>query len=134
MAFCAPAIVIDCGTGVTKCGYAGSDHPRVVVSTTIGRPKHARVLPGGALGDGPLFGDQAVLHRGALTLHHPMERCAVTRWDDMELLWRHALGRLREGPGGDGGMDCSERAVSEREERGWPDWSALAASICHVVV
>jgi actin-related protein len=88
-----PAVVLDCGTGAVRAGLAGGETPRVVVANAVGRPKHARVMAGGALADGgPMFvGAKAAAHRGALSLSHPMERGAVApgRWGDMEAVWRH---------------------------------------------
>jgi centractin len=45
----APPHVIDNGTGVIKAGLAGEDKPSVFVHNLVGRPKHTRVMPGGAL-------------------------------------------------------------------------------------
>jgi centractin len=42
-------IVIDNGSGVLKAGFAGADKPRTVFQSVIGRTKHVRVMPGGAL-------------------------------------------------------------------------------------
>ena len=42
-------LVIDNGTGVIKAGFAGTDKPRVVFHSYVGRPKHQRVMNGGAL-------------------------------------------------------------------------------------
>ncbi len=44
-----PPIVLDNGTGVVKAGLAGEDKPSVLVHNLVGRPKHTRVMPGGAL-------------------------------------------------------------------------------------
>lgn len=41
--------VIDNGTGVIKAGLAGEDKPSLFVHNLVGRPKHLRVMPGGAL-------------------------------------------------------------------------------------
>ena len=32
------ALVLDCGTGWTKAGFAGDDAPRAVFPTVVGRP------------------------------------------------------------------------------------------------
>jgi hypothetical protein len=45
----APPTVLDNGTGVIKAGLAGQDKPTVFLHSTVGRPKHVRVMPGGAL-------------------------------------------------------------------------------------
>jgi actin-related protein len=44
-----PPLVLDNGTGVIKGGLAGQDKPSLFVHTLVGRPKHTRVMPGGAL-------------------------------------------------------------------------------------
>ena len=36
----AQALVIDCGSGMCKAGFAGDDAPRVVFPSIVGRPKH----------------------------------------------------------------------------------------------
>lgn len=43
------AIVIDAGSGVVKAGFAGDDNPKVLYANIMGRPKHKRVMAGGAL-------------------------------------------------------------------------------------
>jgi centractin len=45
----AQAVVLDSGSGVIKVGLAGEDAPRAYLPTMVGRPKHIRVMPGGAL-------------------------------------------------------------------------------------
>lgn len=63
----------------------------------MGRAKHMRIMPGGALeADQELGGPSSVFvgrklddHRGAFYLEHPMDKGAVTEsgWDAMERLW-----------------------------------------------
>jgi centractin len=87
-------LVIDNGSAMLKCGFAGTDKPRVVVRSYVGRPKHQRVMPGGGLeGLDALVGARAEQHRGALTLSYPMEHGVVQNWHDMELLWRHVYAK-----------------------------------------
>ena len=45
-------VVIDNGTGVVKAGMAGGDRPSVIFSSTCGRAKHMRMMPGGASASG----------------------------------------------------------------------------------
>lgn len=45
-------MIIDNGTGVIKAGLAGNDKPSVFLGSVVGRPKHPRVMPGGALEGG----------------------------------------------------------------------------------
>jgi actin-related protein len=35
--------------GIIKAGFAGGDRPKIVFSSAVGRPKHVRMMPGGAL-------------------------------------------------------------------------------------
>ena len=41
--------VLDNGTAVMKAGFAGEDKPRGYLGSLVGRAKHVRVMPGGAL-------------------------------------------------------------------------------------
>jgi centractin len=70
---------------------------QVILGTKVGRAKHMRIMPGGALeADQELGGPSSVFvgrklddHRGAFYLEHPMDKGAVTEngWDAMERLW-----------------------------------------------
>ena len=79
----------------------------MTIGTKVGRAKHQRVMPGGALegeerrtrgksrstaagGVSSYFvGRKLDEHRGAFVLEHPVERGRVVEggWDAMELLW-----------------------------------------------
>ena len=78
---------------------------QVTIGTKVGRAKHQRVMPGGAL-DGTeqrtstkksssvssyFVGKKLDEHRGAFLLEHPMSRGRTVDggWDAMELLWEH---------------------------------------------
>jgi len=104
-------IVMDCGTATIKAGFAGGTKPKITIGTKVGRAKHQRVMPGGALegeekksssskssssGITSYFvGNKLDEHRGAFLLEHPMERGAVVEggWDAMELLWEHVYSK-----------------------------------------
>mmetsp|Transcript_15547 Transcript_15547/g.24165 ORF Transcript_15547/g.24165 Transcript_15547/m.24165 type:complete len:391 (+) Transcript_15547:69-1241(+) len=95
-------IVIDNGTSSIKAGFAGGSKPKVVVGTKVGRVKHQRIMPGGALEEdeatGGLFvGKKLDEHRGAFYLDYPMENgCVVDTpecWMGMERLWEHVYGK-----------------------------------------
>ena len=83
---------------------------QIVLGTRVGRTKHMRIMPGGALeqeaesggsggtrstsagGSSSIFvGDKLDEHRGAFLLEHPMDHGAVVDtpngWDAMERLW-----------------------------------------------
>ncbi|KAJ1432237.1 actin-related protein 87C [Ochromonadaceae sp. CCMP2298] len=87
-------IVIDNGTGVLKAGFAGADKPRIVFRSCVGRTKHSRVMPGGALEGTDIFiGSKVEEHRGALKLSYPMESGIVQNWTDMEKIWSYVYSR-----------------------------------------
>mmetsp|Transcript_3131 Transcript_3131/g.4171 ORF Transcript_3131/g.4171 Transcript_3131/m.4171 type:complete len:435 (+) Transcript_3131:95-1399(+) len=103
-------IVMDVGTDSTKAGFAGGSKPKVVIGTKVGRAKHTKIMPGGALeGDDGTTSSSAVTsthkngptstfvgskledHRGAFILDYPMDRGCVVEgyWDAMETIWEH---------------------------------------------
>jgi len=87
-------IVIDNGTGVLKAGFAGGDRPRIIFSSAVGRPKHVRMMPGGALeGTDVCVGSKLQEHRGAFRWSYPMEHGVVMDWQDMERVWSHLYSR-----------------------------------------
>ncbi|KAG7374297.1 actin related protein [Nitzschia inconspicua] len=92
-------VVIDNGTSTLKAGFAGSSKPKVVIGTKVGRAKHMRIMPGGALeteqsltGPSSMFvGKKLDEHRGSFILEYPMDKGHVVDggWDAMESLWEH---------------------------------------------
>lgn len=83
-------LVIDCGSGSTKAGFAGDDAPRCVFPSIVGRPKHRGVMVDRNHKD-VFFGDEVKSRRDMLTSKSPIERGIVTNWDDMEKLWEHTF-------------------------------------------
>lgn len=74
----------------------------MVLATKVGRPKHMRIMPGGALESEQDLGSSSICvgrkldeHRGAFVLEYPMDKGMVTDngWDSMERLWE-VSGRL----------------------------------------
>lgn len=71
--------------------------PQVVIGTKVGRTKHMRIMPGGALEiEQSLSGPTSVFvgkklddHRGSFILEYPMDKGHVVDggWDAMEALW-----------------------------------------------
>jgi hypothetical protein len=71
---------------------------QVTLGTKVGRAKHMRIMPGGALesdatqelGPSSMFvGRKLDEHRGAFVLEYPMDKGVVidSGWDAMECLW-----------------------------------------------
>jgi actin-related protein len=50
-------IVIDNGSGILKAGFAGTDKPKAVFRSIVGRTKHVRLMPGGALEGSDMYVD-----------------------------------------------------------------------------
>jgi hypothetical protein len=70
---------------------------QIVIGTKVGRTKHMRIMPGGALeteqslsGPSSIFvGKKLDEHRGSFILEYPMDKGHVVDggWDAMESLW-----------------------------------------------
>jgi hypothetical protein len=82
------AIVIDCGSRLTKVGFAGAEAPSNVFRTVVGRPRHRGVCIGQT---DWCVGDEAVSQRHRLILKNPVSHGIVTNWDDMEKVWHHTF-------------------------------------------
>ncbi|XP_065919285.1 alpha-centractin-like [Dysidea avara] len=81
-------IVIDNGSGIIKCGFAGDEYPKIHFPSYIGRPKHVRVMAGALEGD-VFIGPKAKDHRGLLNIKYPIEHGIVTDWGEMEQIWNY---------------------------------------------
>eukprot|EP00873_Tetraselmis_striata_P011687 jgi/Tetstr1/431951/TSEL_021428.t1 len=92
-----PAVVMDCGTGYTKVGFAGNVEPSDVFPTSIAYGDGRRR---GALDDLRFtVGAEAARSGGTATTAAPLRQGMVTDWDDMERFWQQCIFRkLRVDP------------------------------------
>jgi len=44
-------VVLDNGSGMMKAGFAGTEVPKLIFPSYVGRPKHVKVMAGAAEGD-----------------------------------------------------------------------------------
>jgi len=84
-----PAIVMDNGTGMMKCGLSGEDAPKVTFASCVGYPKHSSMLAGSS--KDYYVGEEAMQKRGVLVLKYPLEHGVIQNWDDMEKIWKHTF-------------------------------------------
>jgi actin-related protein len=91
-------VVIDNGSGMCKAGFSGEDAPRAVFPSIVGRPMYQGVMIG-LNNKESYIGDDALAHKGILSLKYPIEHGIVTNWDDMEKIWHHTFyNELRVAP------------------------------------
>ncbi|XP_021044331.1 actin-related protein T1 [Mus pahari] len=82
-----PAVIFDNGSGLCKVGISGEIKPRHVINSVVGHPKFN--IPSARSNRKRYFvGEEAQCMYDGLYLHYPIERGLVTRWDDMEKLWK----------------------------------------------
>lgn len=87
-----PTVVVDNGTGFTKCGFAGANFPLSVFPSMVGRPL---LRSGEKLADFQLkdvvVGDDCAEYRNMLDVNYPMRSGTIRDWADMEVLWEHTF-------------------------------------------
>ena len=85
-------VVLDCGTGMIKAGFAGDDTPISVFPTVVGHPKHSPTPMVATENTCDYFvGSEAQWNRGMLDLKSPIQHGIVVDWDDMEKIWDHVF-------------------------------------------
>eukprot|EP01048_Picozoa_sp_COSAG05_P000074 COSAG05_NODE_2_length_63105_cov_159.292956_17_plen_387_part_00 len=83
-------IVIDNGSGFIKAGFAGEERPKCHFPSYVGRPKHHRIIEGGAMqGREVVVGPEVESLRGVLKCSYPMAHGQVNNWEDMETVWEY---------------------------------------------
>merc|ERR1719499_2433773 len=84
-----PAVVIDLGSGYTKCGYAGDDFPKSIFPTVVGHPKsQAKMI--GMTQRAEYAGAEAMNRRGIMNIKYPIKHGIVEDWDEIENVMQYA--------------------------------------------
>ena len=92
-------LVIDNGTGLVKCGFAGDEAPLAMFPTVVGRPKFRSAMPMPGMGPVTYVGDEAKRKKGILTLEYPVDHGMIVDFNNMEALWNHTfMNELRVDP------------------------------------
>eukprot|EP00012_Vannella_robusta_P008058 CAMPEP_0206209712 /NCGR_PEP_ID=MMETSP0166-20121206/17070_1 /ASSEMBLY_ACC=CAM_ASM_000260 /TAXON_ID=95228 /ORGANISM="Vannella robusta, Strain DIVA3 518/3/11/1/6" /LENGTH=283 /DNA_ID=CAMNT_0053631157 /DNA_START=77 /DNA_END=929 /DNA_ORIENTATION=- len=90
-------LVFDCGSSSCLAGYAGDDHPSIIVPTVCGemngsmKAQRRRTWVN-------YFAGQEVFDTQDVTNCFPIERGVVQNWDQMEALWFHLYNELQVPP------------------------------------
>lgn len=83
------AIVIDCGSEMSRAGFAGDDIPRCEFPTIVGRKQQVNAGGFRVRGANKIHvGDYASSIRG-IDVSCPINHGVVTNWDDMEQIWHY---------------------------------------------
>jgi len=131
------SLVIDNGSGMVKCGFAGEDAPRAVHPSIVGRPKYGSMNMVGVGNKDVFVGDEAMAKRGILQLNYPIEHGVITNWDDMEKIWHHTFyNELRVDPGEHNILltEAPRQAKSNREKMVSIMFETFCAQGCYVGV
>jgi actin-related protein 3 len=103
-----PAVVIDCGTGYTKMGFAGNVEPSYIIPTAIGVQDSVSAVNANrvkARGSSVLedldfhIGNDALANSSAYSVKYPIQHGQVENWDYMERFYQQCIfGNLRCDP------------------------------------
>ncbi|CEO98710.1 Actin-related protein 2 [Plasmodiophora brassicae] len=85
-------VVCDNGTGFVKAGFAGSNFPKVVFPSMVGRPllRYEEKVSNIEIKD-VMCGDECAQLRSMLECSYPVENGIVRNWDDMQHLWNYTF-------------------------------------------
>merc|ERR1719384_414746 len=131
------SLVVDNGSGMVKCGFAGDDAPRAVHPSVVGRPKYGSMKMTG-VGDKDVYvGDEAMAKKGILKLSYPIEHGVITNWDNMEKIWHHTFyNELRVDPAEHNILltEAPRQSKSNREKMVSAMFETFCAKGCYVGV
>jgi len=86
-------IVCDNGTGFVKCGFAGTNFPKAIFPSMVGRPVmrfEENVINNIQIKD-IMVGDEAQKLRNMLQITYPLENGIVRNWEDIQYVWDYTF-------------------------------------------
>eukprot|EP00891_Asterochloris_glomerata_P001539 jgi/Astpho2/1539/Aster-05411 len=90
-----PAVVLDCGTGYTKMGFAGNVEPSLTIPTAITAPSSTgRAAGSRSTGLEDLdfhVGNEALNNASTRSIMYPIRQGMVDNWDHMERFYQQCL-------------------------------------------
>jgi actin-related protein len=86
-------IILDIGSAYVKTGFAGESNPRYIFPTVIGTQKYQQTMVDTQARD-VYVGDGAMKMRGVLNLTHPIQRSAITDWNNYYEILNHVFYNL----------------------------------------
>ena len=84
------SVILDCGTGSVKAGFAGDKAPTTLFTSVVGHPKYTVAMVDAGHKES-YVGWEAQSKRGVLDLRYPVKRGIVQNWEDMERVWHHTF-------------------------------------------
>lgn len=88
-----PPVVMDCGTGYTKLGFAGNTEPSWVIPTAVGFPPSSTGQPSTS-SMRYCVGEDATSQAADIDVVYPVKSGVVENWDCMERLWEQCIWQL----------------------------------------
>jgi len=114
-----PAVVIDCGTGYTKMGYAGNCEPSFIIPSVIGtKEKKSCSKEWKGVEDLDFhIGDEAVQRSNEYTVNYPIRHGVVENWDNMESYWQRCIYKYMRTEPSDHNFLLTEPPMNSPENR-----------------
>jgi actin len=86
------SVILDCGSGTTKCGFSSDTEPTSFFPSVIGRPRDQTFyINEFAIQDQYFIGAKAQQHKGILSFSRPMKDGIVQNFEDQEKIWEHCF-------------------------------------------
>jgi actin len=106
-------VVLDCGSGMIKAGFAGEEAPLAKIPNVVGRPKEGKSTM-----KNTKIGEDAMKHMDDLDIKFPIRQGFIESWEDMEMVWHHTFfNELRVDPSEIKGVLITEAPRNDKLSR-----------------